>query len=236
MATTQQQLLDDPWNAALWEQLDQERTTEPPDAQWRTVLQTAGEKASEIRVFTDLLLDEQQQAAHQKLDGLVTDGLINIAEWQLLQIASDLWSGRIEPANQLSQDFLAAQPAGSSLASACHLLRKATVQGRIGSAPLMNVLSGVFGFETDQQQARDSAPTNWVAPTNRPVLVPVRERPGWKAVLKCTENDPEARFLLEYYLSAIDGVVAIPRPMLCTADPFVSVVIPVYNLWPLLQN
>ena len=87
-----------------------------------------GEKASEIRVFTDLLLDEQQQAAHQKLDGLVTDELINIAEWQLLQIASDLWSGRIEPANQLSQDFLA-QPAGSSLASACHLLRKATCRG-----------------------------------------------------------------------------------------------------------
>jgi GT2 family glycosyltransferase len=236
MSTIQRQLLDGPSNPALWEKLQQDRSSAPPDAQWRTVLQAAGEKASEIRAFTDLLLDDQQQAAQQKLDGMVTGGVINIAEWQLLQIASNLWSGRIESANQLSQDFLAAQPAGSSLASACHLLRKATVQGRIGSAPLMNVLSGVFGFETDQQQARDSVPTNWVAPTNRPVLVPVRERPGWKAVLECTENDPEARFLLEYYLSAIDGVVAIPRPLLCTADPVVSVVIPVYNLWPLLQN
>jgi GT2 family glycosyltransferase len=236
MPTIQERLLEDPWDPNLWDQLDQERASAPPDAQWRNVLHAAGEKATEIRVFMDLLLDDQQQLAQEKLDGLVTGGFINIAEWQLLQIAGHLWHGRVEAANQLSADFLAAQPAGSSLASACHLLRKATVQGRLGSAPLVNVLSGVFGFDTDQQQSEDSAPTNWGAPNNRPILVPVRERPGWKAVLECTENDPEARFLLEYYLSAIDGVVAIPRPLLCTANPVVSVVIPVYNLWPLLQN
>jgi GT2 family glycosyltransferase len=236
MSITQQQLLDAPWDSALWERFNQEQATLLPDAQWRNVLHAAGEKASQIRSFADLLIDNQHRAAQQKLDGLVTRGVINISEWQLLQIASNLWFGRIESAAQLSQDFLAAQPAGSSLASACHLLRKATMQGRIGSAPLINVLSGVFGFETDQQQASDSVPTNWIAPTNRPVLVPVHDRPGWKAVMACTENDPEARFYLEYYLSAIDGVVAIPRPLLCTGDPVVSIVIPVYNLWPLLQN
>jgi len=236
MPTIKQQLLESPLNQALWEQLDRERASASPDAQWRNVLQAAGEKATEICAFTELLLDDQDQFAKKKLDKLVTGGFINIAEWQLLQIASHLWHGRNESANQLSVDFLAAQPPGSSLASACHLLRKATVQGRLGSAPLVNILSSVFGFEIDQHESSDSAPTNSVAPNNRPVLVPVRERPGWKAVLDCTENDPEARFLLEYYLSAIDGVVAIPRPLLVTANPVVSVVIPVYNLWPLLQN
>ncbi len=220
----------------MWERFDRERASAPPDAQWRNVLQAAGEKAAEIRAFMDLLLDDQQQFAQQKLDRLVTGGLINIAEWQLLQIGSHLWNGRVEVANKFIQEFLAAQPPGSPLATACHLLRKATVQGRLGSVPLVNVLSGVFGFETDEQEAGNSAPTNWVAPNNKPVLVPVQERPGWRAILECTENDPEARFLLEYYLSAIDGVVAISRPLLCTANPVVSVVIPVYNLWPLLQN
>lgn len=236
MVTIQQLILDDPWSCELWQQLNQERATAAPDAQWRNTLKAAGEKASEVRDFIDLLIDEQYRFAQQKIDKLVTGGVISFAEWQLLQISSNLWSGRIDTAYQLSQEFLAAQPTNSSLASACHLLRKATVAGRIGSEPLINVLSGVFGFETDPQQDNDSGLTNWITSTNRPLLVPVRERPGWKAVLECTENDPEARFLLEYYLSAIDGIVAIPRPLLCTADPSVSVVIPVYNLWPLLQN
>lgn len=236
MPTIQQQLLIDPRNAALWDLLYRERASAPSDTQWRYTLQAAGEKAIEIRAYIDLVIDDQQQIAQQKLDSLVTGGLINISEWQLLQIARNLWSGQVELASQMSKEFLADQPNGSSLASACNLLRKATVQGRIGSTPLINVLSGVFGFETIQQQASENIPTNWVASTHRPLLVPVYERPGWKAVLECTENDPEARFLLEYYLSVIDGVVAIPRPLLCTADPVVSIVIPVYNLWPLLQN
>ncbi len=236
MPTIQQQLLIDPRNAALWDLLYRERASAPSDTQWRYTLQAAGEKAIEIRAYIDLVIDDQQQIAQQKLDSLVTGGLINISEWQLLQIARNLWSGQVELASQMSKEFLADQPNGSSLASACNLLRKATVQGRIGSTPLINVLSGVFGFETIQQQASENTPTNWVASTHRPLLVPVYERPGWKAVLECTENDPEARFLLEYYLSVIDGVVAIHRPLLCTADPVVSIVIPVYNLWPLLQN
>jgi GT2 family glycosyltransferase len=236
MLEIQKQLLQAPWNSSLWEKLDLERSSAPPDTKWRNVLHSAGQKATEIRAFTNLLLDDQQQIAQQKLDSLVTVGEINIDEWQLLQIASHLWDGQIESATQLIQKFLATQPAGSSLAGACHLLRKATVRGRIGSAPLLNILSGVFGFEAEYQQAIGSVTTDLVASNGTAAFQPVHQRPGWKAVLECTENDPEARFLLEYYLSAIDGVAAIPRPALCTADPVVSVLIPVYNLWPLLQN
>ena len=236
MPSIKQQLLEAPKDPALWQQFDLEKASTPPDSKWRNVLQAAGEKASETRMFVDLLLDDQQQLAQQKLDGLVARGFINIAEWQLLQIASHLWQGRIESATKLSEEFEAAQPAGSPLTSACHLLRKATVQGRLGSAPLVNVLSSFFGFETEQEQASHSTPSNLIPANNGPVLVPVQDRPGWKAILDCTENDPEARFLLEYYLSAIDGVVAIPRPWQCSEEPVVSIVIPVYNLWPLLQN
>lgn len=236
MAMIQQQLLEDPSNSAMWESLDRQLSSAQPDVHWHNLLETAGEKASEVQGFADLLLADQQQFAQQKLDKLLTTGVVTIAEWQLLQIASNLWTGRIEAATKLSQDLLAGQPAGSSLASACHLLRKATVQGRIDSESFVNVLSGVFGFEMDRHQASERSSADWVVSNDRPMLVPVQERPGWKAVLKCTENDPEARFLLEYYLSAIDGIAGIPRPLLCVDDPIVSIVIPVYNLWPLLQN
>ena len=236
MASIQKQILQNPFDPGLWNLLVQAKSAESPDSEWRHVLQAAGRRAGEIKSFVDLLVEERFAIARQKLDYLVTDGLVDLYEWQLLQIVGYLYQGRFEQASNLCESFLETQKQGSPLASACNLLRKLAYQGRINPKALVNILSGVFGFESDYQDVTTNFGLNWDAPRQAQTLVPIHERPGWQAVLKCTENDPESRFLLEYYLSVVDGVFPVERPLMCTEEPVVTVVIPVYNLWPLLQN
>lgn len=235
-ATIQRQLLDDPWDPDLWKKLSQDHCSELTKKLRPILPQEATVKASEILSYTNLLIADQQQAAQKQLDSLKVKCIITLAEWQLLKIARDLWLGCIDSVNKLSQDFLAKQPKGSSLALACYHLMKSTAQGCIDPTSFVAVLGNAFGFEPGRSQDDRDIPVNKVAAVNKSENISVYDRPGWNAVLACTENDPEARFLLRYYLFVLDGPVSVPCPKLCKEYPVISVIIPVYNLWPLLQN
>lgn len=243
--TLRRELLEDPNNKSAWDKLQRKLDKVTTKESTQVTIENTSQKTSRIQSILDLICEDQAELAIEVLRGLVAVNIITIAEWQLLLIAVSLYEGEIDKAEILSRKLKASKHSNSEVIHACQELFKEAAGGAIATGTIRNIIADVFNLDgneshdTASSKARHASSKETgeiriaAAAGQQPTI---RERKGWQAILDCTQNDPEARFLLEYYLSVLDGVAAIPRPKLCSDDPLVSIVIPVYNMWPLLQN
>ncbi len=246
LETIRRQLLENPNNKSAWDELQRSLSSSPNKESPQEARATAAQKSAQIQPILDLICEDQAELAIEGLRGLVTANAITIEEWQLLLIAVSLHEGQIEKAENISRELIASEQKDSAIIQACKGLFEEVNGGGIATGAIRNIIGDVFNLigneshHSANQKAKSSihpSEASQISVAASASQQPsVQERKGWQAILDCTQNDPEARFLLEYYLSVLDGVAAIPRPELCSDNPLVSIVIPVYNMWPLLQN
>lgn len=196
----------------------------------------ADERNTAITRITNQILEENSISASDELDTLLTNGLIQLNEWRLLNALRLSYSERAKESQAIINEILEKGDSRLQIIIAAKKLASLKANKKASAEDITAIVNSLFGLNmttlgvASRHSKGDEEHITSIDGDS------VKKKPGWKAIMECTENDPEARFLLEYYFSVLDGVKEYEKPGMATETPTVSIVIPVYNMWPLLQN
>lgn len=237
MTSIQALILENPADPTLWERFEKLNDNLSGNIS-EIALLTNIRRSAVPEAIVDKLVNQEDTNIQREISKMLSDEVIDPSEARLLAIIVLFWKGDAESALILGQKLLGEARSDTPAVKAYHAIVEHHTKGSLGSSQILKCIKSVFVIEDKDEAAQLEVRREVINHKSQssPNSVSWKERPGWQAIKDCTENDPTARFLLEYYMSALDGIDAIPKPAYLSDTPVVSVIIPVYNHWPLLFN